>query len=704
MNATPPAAGAASAQALPRGEFAEAVLAVFDPATGPLARRSGYTARQSQQDMALAIAECIEDRAALVAEAGTGTGKTFAYLVPALLSGARTLISTGTRHLQDQLVARDLPVLAAALGVTAQVAVLKGRANYVCHHHLERNLLEGRFERREDAAMLRRIERFAAISASGDRAEAAGIPEDAPAWARAVSTRDNCLGQECPRFDDCFLMRARRRAMQADVVVVNHHLFCADLALRDEGISELLPATEVLVFDEAHQLPDVATQFFGVAVSTRQLVELSRDIMRIGRADAPDADDWMARAEAIEAAIREFRLQAGAPARLDDRRLRTMRALHTAIEGLAEAIEAVQPSLSEAAQRSRDLARLAPRAAELSRRLRAWLRALLEPAQAGDSRDGNEAAVEEGDDPLEDPAAPVVLWADVRRLGVALHASPLSVAGHFRRHRRAAPRAWIFVSATLTVGGAFDHFQHALGLEDARTRSWPSPFDYERNTRLLVPEDIPDPSSDEFPAKLADTVAPLILANRGRAFVLCTSLRMVGRMAELLAPRMAEGMELMVQGSAPRAVLIDRFRRARAPVLVGSASFWEGVDVPGDQLSLVVIDKLPFAPPDDPVVRARAEALRARGGDPFRELQLPEAAMALKQGVGRLIRSEKDRGVLVIGDRRLLTRPYGKTLLRSLPPFGLTRSVESVVEFIRQGEASATPATTAGSPAESRSP
>src|SRR5690606_9180015 len=421
---------------------------------------------------------------------------------------------------------------------------LKGRANYVCHHHLERNLLEGRFERREDAAMLRRIERFAAISASGDRAEAAGIPEDAPAWARAVSTRDNCLGQDCPRFEDCFLMRARRRAMQADVVVVNHHLFCADLALRDEGVSELLPATEVLVFDEAHQLPDVATQFFGVAVSTRQLAELARDLLRVGRADAPDADDWMARAGAIEAGLREFRLQAGGPARLDDRRLRAMRDLHAAIEGLAAAIEAAQPSLSEASQRSRDLGRLAPRAAQLAQRLRAWLLGLLEPALPAPADD--DATETDG------LAGPAVLWADVRRLGVALHASPLSVAEPFRRHRQASPRAWIFVSATLTVGGEFGHFQRALGLEDATTRCWPSPFDYARNTRLLVPERIAEPSADSFAAELADTIAPLLLANRGRAFVLCTSLRMVGRMADLLAPRLAEGMELLVQGSAPR--------------------------------------------------------------------------------------------------------------------------------------------------------
>ncbi len=663
---------------MPSGELGDAVAGAFDPRGGALARRPGYVFRESQQDMARAIAECIKSHACLVAEAGTGTGKTFAYLVPALLSGARTMISTGTRHLQDQLVGRDLPALAASLGVSARIAVLKGRANYVCHHHLERNLLEGRFERREDAAMLRRIERFAALSSTGDRAEAAGIPEDAPAWAGAVSTRENCLGQECPRFDDCFLMQARRRAMKADVVVVNHHLFCADLALRDEGVSELLPATEVLVFDEAHQLPDIATQFFGVAVSTRQLAELARDLLRIGRADAPDADDWMARATAIEAALREFRLQAGMPARLDDRRLRAMGELHAAIEALAAALEAVGPSLAEAAQRSRDLGRLEPRAAQLAQRLRAWLLALLEPASTNPDEDGVESP---------DTAGPAVLWADIRRLGVALHASPLSVAGQFRRHRQASPRAWIFVSATLTVGGEFGHFQRALGLEDAATRCWPSPFDYGANTRLFVPERIAEPAAESFARELADTIVPLLLANRGRAFVLCTSLRMVARMAELLGQGIASQLELMVQGSAPRAVLIERFRNAAAPVLVGSASFWEGVDVPGSQLSLVVIDKLPFAPPDDPVVRARAEALRARGGDPFRELQLPEAAMSLKQGVGRLIRSETDRGVLVIGDRRLVSRPYGRILLRSLPPFGLARSVDEVVGFIEQGRA-----------------
>lgn len=658
----------------------------FAPVDGVLARRPGHVSRPSQRELAHEVAATIASRGTLVAEAGTGTGKTYAYLVPVLLSGARTLISTASRYLQDQLVERDIPALAALSGVTARVAVLKGRSNYVCRHHLERNLREGRFERREDHAVLEQIRRFAALSSSGDRAHAAGIPEDAPAWALAVSTRENCLGQECPHFEDCFLMQARRRALQADIVVVNHHLFCADLALRDDGISELLPLTEAIVFDEAHQLPDIATQFFGTVVSTRQIVELGRDLVRIGRADAPDACDWLAAAAGLETGVRELRLHAGRPGRLDDRQLREMGSLQAAIEGVASAIEAVQPVLSEAGGRSRDLERLAQRSAALARQLRGWLGALrgekrdTDRADAADDRP-DPASGADGDGEVTDDG-PVVLWADVRQGGLALHATPLSVAGPFQRQREASRRAWVFVSATLSVGGRFTHFQRALGLADAVSHCWPSPFDYRRNTRLLVPESIVEPSDPGFASALAAEVAPLIAANRGRAFVLCTSLRMVARMAELLAQELGETVELLVQGRAPRMVLIERFRRAAAPVLVGSASFWAGVDVPGEQLSLVVIDKLPFAPPDDPIVRARADALRLSGGDPFRELQLPAAAMLLKQGAGRLVRAEADEGLLVIGDRRLVSRPYGKTLLASLPDFPLIRSREQALAFI----------------------
>ncbi|OJX05936.1 MAG: hypothetical protein BGO72_04535 [Burkholderiales bacterium 70-64] len=660
----------------------EAVAAVF-AATGILARsQPGYAVREGQREMALAVAEAIERPDALVAEAGTGTGKTFAYLVPALLSGGRVLISTGTKTLQDQLFRRDLPRLREVLAHGLTTALLKGRANYVCRYHLQRNLQTGRFERREDIAVLRRIERFAAVSASGERSEAPGIAEDAPAWARATSTRENCLGQDCPELAGCFLFKARQAAQQADVVVVNHHLFCADLALRDEGISELLPTTRTLVFDEAHQLPEIATQFFGRSVSTRQLLDFARDLLRNGLSDARDAADWSALAAAVEQSVRVLRAAAGGrPGRLDASELRTREPLRAAIgEAAAQLPLAV---LEGAAERSRELARLAQRARELRERLAGWLSAL-------EGRDEGDAA---------DPdAMPEILWAEVHQSGVTLHATPLSVAETFRRHRQGSARAWIFTSATLAVAGRFDHFTAAMGLEDARTLRWESPFDFARHALLYVPRGCGDPAAADFARRVAEAAWPLVEANHGRAFLLCTSLRMVERQAELLGQRIRAAdasIELLVQGQASRLALIERFRASPNPLLIGSASFWEGVDVVGRQLSLVIIDKLPFAAPDDPILRARIEAMRRDGGDPFRQIQLPAAAMALKQGAGRLIRSENDRGVLAICDERLLTKSYGRSLVQSLPPFRIGRDEGEAIAWLADADFSARSATSA---------
>ena len=658
------------------------LAAVFD-ADGALGRAiAGYRPRRQQIEMAQAIAQAMRDNSSLVAEAGTGTGKTFAYLVPALLSGGRVLISTGTRTLQDQLFHRDLPRVREALGVGASMALLKGRSNYVCRHHLRRNLEEGRFERREDIAVLRRIERFAAISASGDRGEAPGIAEDAPAWARATSTRENCLGQDCPDLADCFVFRARQAAQQADVVVVNHHLFCADLALRDEGVAELLPSADALIFDEAHQLPEIATQFFGRSVSTRQLLDFARDLLRVGLADARDAADWTQPASAIEQGVRVLRLAAGRPGRLDARQLRADAALREAVSDLVGRL--ALPALDAAAERSRDLARLRLRALELAQRLRGWLDGLDRDAGSTVARNAGDT----GDGAGEAGETPAIFWAEVHQSGVTLHETPLSVAETFRRHRESAPRAWIFTSATLAVAGRFDHFVAAMGLEGARTLRWESPFDFASRALLYVPRYCGDPASPGFANRVAEAAWPLIEANGGRAFVLCTSLRMVEQQAALLGARIREsglGLELLVQGQASRLVLIERFRALRSPVLVGSASFWEGVDVVGSQLSLVIIDKLPFAAPDDPILRARIDAMRRAGGDPFRQIQLPAAAMALKQGAGRLIRSESDRGVLAICDERLLDKPYGRSLVASLPPFRLTREESEALEFCGEG-------------------
>jgi ATP-dependent DNA helicase DinG len=711
-------------------DFSLQVARAFD-SEGPLAAaHPGFVARAGQREMAVAVAEAIERGEALVAEAGTGTGKTFAYLVPALLAGGRVLVSTGTRTLQDQLFRRDLPLVRAALRSGARVALLKGRSNYVCHHHLRRHLEDGRFERRDEGATLRRIERFAAISASGDRSEAPGIAEDSPAWAKATSTRENCLGQDCADIDRCFVFRARQAAQQADVVVVNHHLFCADLALRDEGVSELLPSASAVIFDEAHQLPEIAVQFFGRSLSSRQLGDLARDLLRIGLADARDAADWTLASGEIEQALREWRLAAGRPGRRDAPQMRADRAQREALVRLLGVLDRIDDLLAGAAQRSRDLLRLALRAADLHRRLAQWLALLDRPVEtqgvepdgsaqgSGASVQGSEPGAstqdslqatagsigaEDANRAEPDPGMPdeAVLWCEVHQSGVTLHATPLSVAPAMRRHREQTLRTWVFVSATLAVAGSFSHFTDAIGMPDARTLALGSPFDYPRNARLLVPRRCGDPANPAFAERLVDTCWPLLEANAGRAFVLCTSLRMVERLAVLLAQRIAgqaEPMSLLVQGSAPRAALLESFRAVERPVLIGSASFWEGVDVVGRQLSLVIIDKLPFAPPDDPVLRARIDAMRRQGGDPFREIQLPAAAMALKQGAGRLIRSETDRGLLVVCDERLVTRGYGRSLIRSMPPFGMLQDVDEAIDWLQQAPQAAegfisTPAT-----------
>jgi ATP-dependent DNA helicase DinG len=645
-----------------------------------------FVARLAQQELATAIADTIEQAGTLIAEAGTGTGKTYAYLVPALLAGGKVLIATGTRTLQDQLFERDLPQVAAALGVAVSTAVLKGRSNYVCHYHLQRNLKDGRFANRNDIIDLRRIERFAAITDSGDRAELSDVAEDAPAWSLATSTRDNCLGSECPDHGKCFVFKARQAAQQSDLVVVNHHLFCADLALRDEGVSELLPTATAVIFDEAHLLADIATQFFGESVSSRQLVEFGRESLRNGIAFAREQADWTALSAGLEQAVRELRLACGAARRIDQPGLRDDAQILAAIEQCKIAVGVIGQQLDACAQRGPDLARGALRAAEISDRMQNWLIELIAPSQApiaAAPADGE--AADRADKRVSHDDIQRVLWAEVSNFGCTLHATPLSVAGVLQRHLDKHRRAWVFLSATLSIAGSLDHFAANLGLEDATKRIWPSPFDYTRNALLYVPPLALPPSAEQFAVSLVAAAWPLLVANRGRAFILCTTLRMVERISNLLAAQLETAEPtflLLTQGKSTRAELLSRFRTATAPILVGAASFWEGVDVPGQQLSLVIIDKLPFAPPDDPVVRARSDRLRREGKDPFRELHLPAAAMSLKQGAGRLIRSESDRGVLMVGDVRLAEKAYGRSLLKSLPAFARSRSQEQVLAFI----------------------
>ena len=640
---------------LPQDDQLEAVFG----ADGALGRAiPSYRTRKQQVEMAQAIAQAMRDNSLLVAEAGTGTGKTFAYLVPALLSGGKVIISTGTKNLQDQLYNRDLPTVRDALKVPVSTALLKGRANYVCHHHLEQSLADGRFASREDVAHLHKIARFAKVTHSGDKAELADVPENASAWYAATSTRENCLGQECRNYKECFVMAARREALNADIVVVNHHLFFADVMLKDEGMAELLPACNAVIFDEAHQLPETATLFFGENLSSGQLLDLCRDTLVQAIAGAGDAPELRPAIAAAEKAARDMRLalpQEGA--RLAYAAAIARREFNDALVNLNDRLKALAAMLEKLAERSEDLANCWRRALDLEARVARW-------------RDAE--------------ADGMVRWVETFGASFQLNAAPLDIAEIFRRQLQGRPRAWIFTSATLAVNRDFAHYTGEMGLTEARTACWDSPFNYPEQALLYVPEGLPAPSDAAHTAAVVEAAWPVLKASGGRAFLLFTTLRAMRRAHELLQERFEnEGLEypLLLQGEGTRSELLERFRRLGNAVLVASQSFWEGVDVRGEALSLVVIDKLPFAPPDDPVLAARIEHLTKQGKNAFMEYQLPRAAISLKQGAGRLIRDETDRGVLMICDPRLITKPYGRRIWQSLPAMRRTRVLDEVTDF-----------------------
>lgn len=624
---------------------------------------AGFRPRQSQTDMARAVADAIATQGTLLAEAGTGTGKTFAYLVPALLWGGKVIVSTGTKNLQDQLYLRDIPVVRKALNAPVSVALLKGRANYVCHFHLDRTLQNGRLTSRDDVGYLREIARFIKTTSTGDKAELSRIPETAPVWSLVTSTRDNCLGAECAHYQDCFVMKARKEAQQADVVVVNHHLFFADVALKDTGVAELLPTANTIIFDEAHQLPETATLFFGDTLSTSQLMELCRDVLAEGLAHARDGADWGTLVGTVEKAVRDLRLAFPVEGvKLAYQQIAGSSPFFPALDHLKAMLASLVEVLAGQAERAETIEQCRERAVELARRLDAWA-----PAADPDER------------------ASKVLWLEAFSQSLQLHQTPLSIAPIFSRQREGPPRAWIFTSATLAVKNDFTHYSAQMGLQDAPARTWPSPFDYGRQALLYVPTNLPEPNSLGYTDAVVDAALPVIEASGGRAFLLCTTLRAVRRAAERLREEFEQRghpWPLLVQGEIGRTELLDKFRAAGNAVLIGSQSFWEGVDVRGDALSVVIIDKLPFAPPDDPVLAARIADMEKRGLNGFMHHQLPEAIITLKQGAGRLIRDENDRGVLMICDPRLISKPYGRRIWQSLPPFSRTREFASVQNFL----------------------
>ncbi len=631
---------------------------VFSSA-GKLAQAlEGYAYRPEQAAMAKAVGLALARLEPLIVEAGTGTGKTFAYLVPALLSGRSVIISTGTRTLQDQLFRRDLPLLARAIGLPVKIALLKGRANYLCRHRLELAAQQGSLlgPERGAARLLARVSRWAATTKSGDLSELADLPEQSAIWPSITSTRENCLGQECPQFSNCHVFNARRNAQAADIVVVNHHLLLADLGLKEEGFGDLLPGAEAVILDEAHQVPDIAAQFFGVVWSVRKAQLLLRDVtaeLSAAAIRAPVVVEAVLNAEAQLEGLRHA-LPRGAGrvewSELPDAFVEALPLIETALSDLAVELEGLGGGAGTA--------NCARRAASLANAL---------------------AALRE----LSDESG--LRWIEAAANGLSLQFTPFEIAERLREYVESRPCAWVFTSATLAIGEDFSHFAARIGLPEARTLRIDSPFDYSSQARLFLPPRMyPEPLDPAFADEFIRACAPLLLACGGRAFLLYTSYRGLAEGVRALKTRFPEPpFPVLVQGEAPREALLNRFRELGNAVLLATGSFWEGVDVKGEALSIVAIDKLPFAAPDDPLLKARLEGIRRRGGNPFYEYQLPQAVLALKQGVGRLIRDFDDYGVIVIGDPRISTKSADRRFfLDSMPRSPIIRDGAAGAQFL----------------------
>jgi ATP-dependent DNA helicase DinG len=624
-------------------------------ADGPLFRViNGYRPREAQIEMAQAVDESIRSGGCVVVEAGTGTGKTFAYLIPALLSQANVIVSTGTRTLQDQLFQRDLPLLMRALRCSGTIALLKGRANYLCRYRLEQAVGEGRFVDRSLVDELQQVVAWSGRTASGDIADS-GLSEESRIWPLVTSTSDNCLGQECDEIDECFLAKARKAAMDAQLVVVNHHLLLADFALRDRGFGELLPACDAVIIDEAHQLPDIASSFFGQSISSRQLIELSRDIVAEQQRDAVESVELALAADRLEGLIGAMRLAFGVDPARESWPSPPPASLLAAIADLEEQLTLLIGPLEALAERGRGLASCLERAtAQLDA-----LKLLNMP-----------------------PTSDEVQWFETFRSGgFIIHRTPLDIAEPFSQCL-AQVESWVFTSATLAVAERFDHFNHTLGLTTTVEMRLPSPFDFRQQALLYCPTGMVEPRDPNYTAMVVEKALPVVEASGGSAFLLFTSYRAMHEAEQLLTATI--DYPLLVQGRAPRARLLEQFRELGNAVLLGTQSFWEGVDVRGEALTCVVIDRLPFASPGDPVLQARIDAMRRNGGNPFMEFQVPSAVITLKQGVGRLIRDMDDYGALVLCDPRLISRPYGQTFLASLPAMPKTRKIEVVERFYQR--------------------
>lgn len=612
---------------------------------------SGYTSRIQQLEMARQVGEALTHGDILIAEAGTGTGKTFAYLAPAMLSGQKVFISTGTKNLQDQLFNKDLPKLREVLSVPLKTALLKGRSNYLCHHRL--GLAESEPGQQYHQHTLQTLREWSGKTTTGDLSETDLLDENSPLWPKVTSTVDNCLGQQCPQYDECFIVEARRKAQEADIVVVNHHLLMSDMALKSSGQGEVLPDADAYIIDEAHQLPAIASQFLGHRVSSHQIQELSRDSIREMEAEATDMNDIRSAAEQLDNRLHQFNLSLGE----HEQRVPWQTVLEKSqdiiekLNILLESLEKLEIQLDAAAQRGRGLEQCHQRSQDLIERLSLF---------------------------QQNEQTELVLWLDNRSSSFILHATPQEVSQYFQSWIKDKPQAWIFTSATLTVAGKFNNFTHQLGLEDPVTASWQSPFDYGKQSLLYMPTIPVEPSHPNYNSHVAEVAKSVIEHSQGRIFLLFTSYKAMHEVAEALKE---SDYPVLVQGSGAKTQLLEEFRSHGNAILLGTNSFWEGVDVRGEALSCVLIDKIPFASPGDPVLEARINDLKERGGNPFRTIQIPAAVIQLKQGIGRLIRDTHDSGVLVLCDPRFLSKPYGKVFMRSLPPMPISQNIEDVERF-----------------------
>jgi len=617
--------------------------------------------RPQQQSMSGAVEVALNNYSQLIVEAGTGVGKNFAYLIPALLSKQKVVISTGTKHLQDQLYFKDLPTILKILKLPVKTALLKGRANYLCLHRLEHHAPSAQMHNRQLAKKVNIIKEWSQFTKTGEIAEVTAIYENDAVWPNVTSTIDNCLGAECPSYDDCHVIKARQKAQQADVVIINHHLFFADLALKMEGFGELLPSANSVIFDEAHQLPELASTFLATSSSSRQMNDLANDVLAGQLEEAPDIKEVQPAVDVLQKAVADFQLaMAGKNGRFPWYEIISASKIEDQFDVLCKAVHELYEVIAPLSDRGKVMTKCVERC----ERIEQALYLMSENSSEVDS-DVNKERIN---------------WLECFERGFKLHSTPLIVADSFQEFMQQYKCSWIFTSATLTVNAKFEHFQQQLGLVDAETLMLDSPYDYQNNTRLFLPVIGVEPNDKNYTHKVVDAVLPILEANRGRTFLLFTSHRALRMAANYLADH--DDFTLLVQGDSPRRELLSVFAKTDHAVLLGTSSFWEGVDIRGDALSCVVIDKLPFASPGDPVLSGRLEALRQTGENPFMKYQLPQAVISLKQGVGRLIRDEEDFGVVVLCDPRILSKPYGKTFIKSLPNMLQTSSLDDAINFL----------------------